>query len=277
MSARADRYAALKAALGREWLVTSLGDWLGVVEAAGVPHVPAVEAGMVEVDGIGDATQAAKEEARPGRAAAERAEEAVRSRKGRWMARYDVGAPTTLRRQVGEGRIGTGRGSREIDLDLREDLRMAAMLAAGPRSRTPLWLRPWLIPDAIRGWPLKLRVWVVEGRVCTISNAYPQRPLEAWECPRQAVEEALGYTRRLAGAVPPGMHAAPSMEVEWESERLRTVCFTADYLVRSGRAIWLDGGSGTWKGWGADPCCLPRKAVQAPCGTGVREAWTPAG
>ena len=239
----------------------SLGDWIGVCERAGIPHVPAMHVADFERH---DLLQ--HEYAGPHQKRLDAAYEHVRrAASPNWMLRWDCCASANLKFSMGEGRR-PDTGTRQ---SLPVDYRLLEILEDYPRVIIPVWRRPWIGDEMLflDAYPVEYRAFVENGRLIGISSYYPQRPL-----PRN--DEHLAIIEK---------HVATLLDeleppFEWPviaSEQMRVnamlaardgnetpargplqdeVHFTADFAATRLGMVLLEGGPPHFMG--AAPCCF---------------------
>lgn len=212
-----------------------LGDWLPLVQAAGIPHVPAVEVTRFPSVSEAYAHVLDEEEASPETEAAFRAL-ATASREAtaaRDMLRWDICSCEDLKFRM-------ARGNHEWDpkcaLLTFDDCRLVDLTCMESLREMRVWRRPWIRTVVDAGYPVEFRVFVAEGKVLGVSSYYPQRPLTVPDGLELAAQ-AAGLAERLARQ--PG--APPS--------------FSADFLLAEGpprELLWLEGAPLAR----SHPCCF---------------------
>lgn len=209
---KAERYAEGPQILeaGGHFSTMSLGNWLTVAHAAGLPAVPTRLAGVVDPlmvfdiarNGVSEKWMAPMQELLGG----------VQDIRDDQIVRFDACATAALKGAMTEGR-GTGdagapvRGWRRTEagvvmIDLADD-RLVHHLMENPANASPVWVRDWVsaamrpgdpalgltraAPSAAQTlsdeeapageralYPCEWRVFVQDGRVIAVGNYYPQ-------------------------------------------------------------------------------------------------------
>ena len=118
-----------------------------------------------------------------------------------------------------------------------------------PRSKVPVWRRPWTSQFVLDSYPVEYRAFVLDGRIAGISNYYPQRPLYE---DTHHIDKVRQLTEKLIHAV-----KAP---FQWPLSPVPDdidpagVHFTADFIVTANATTFLEGGPP--HEMGAHPCCF---------------------
>ena len=231
----------------------SLGDWLSLCEAAGVPAVPAHRLAT-----INRADYFRWEE--PGEHH-ERLQAAFRqvtqSFRPRHMLRYDCCAPSETKMRIS---MGEPEWRPEMTVMIFDDPRLMDIISEFPREEIPIWQRPWLNAEIVGHYPVEYRAYVKDGQIQGISNYYPQRPISFSQ---GHIDQVTEYTALLI------QHA--STPFLWNNGAFRHgfdanedpdgIHFTADFIQpkRSNNLLFLEGGPP--HELGADPCCFPAGAI----------------
>ena len=257
----------------------SLGNWLTIAEAAGLPHVPASflgEPGIVELLSLA-AGRMKLDESKGLAEARERLEEIGAASPGmRSILRADMAAPAALKASIGSsqeaaaalpdecGPDARGPSAEEQLIALAADPRVLDQLLSVPHERVPLWLRPWVEPRRRAGgdggaWPCEWRVFVSGGRIVAVSNYYPQAPAEEteWEAICGRVVEASHRLLAALGVLALVPHH-PRMIGRPDVAEGQVYC-SFDFLEdETGELLLLEAGPGHFRDppWGAHPCCF---------------------
>lgn len=209
--------------------VVSLGDWLDLCRAQGVPYVPADLVGTIEVADLwpvfdGERTEGADRL----HALTQQAESADT------MLRWDCCASIEVKHRLGSGRPEWDPSFTRMVVD---DPRFADILFEWPEPTLRLWRRPWIPARVVDGWPVEFRVFVDQGHVIGVSSYYPQRPLPDDPWLPVAARAARIVERDLLPAAPGA--------------------FTADFLLTpDDDLLFLEGGPPHRLLGGAHPCCF---------------------
>ncbi len=154
-----------------------LSEWLPILDAAGVPHIPAVP--------IGSATVAEWLEAIDGlwpRAVEEAMLEAARSEPGH-MVRWDCCASEDLKCYMARPDLASPKLEQRAKAPPTcDDPRLCDILfdcagIYGMEQQIALYRRPWWQAYMEGGWPVEFRVFYRGGELQGVSSYYPQRPL----------------------------------------------------------------------------------------------------
>ena len=253
----------------------SLGCWMAVAGAAGVPAVP------IELAGELDHTTLA----------AGRLDPVLEHLPGvdiPGMVRLDYAAGARIKIDkafAGQTAPSTINGARlgqdgRARLDLDERLTTGALAYAGVAGweTVPVWFRPWIEAAEIAvprrrflgggtdSWPLEWRVFVKQGAASGISAYYVQAPVrQVDDTVRASARAAVQQTERLIA------HLEATGIQPWHPRYLDrlppdSLDFTLDFIARpDGSVLLLEAGptchDARTPEWGAHPCFFQGKEI----------------
>ena len=226
----------------------SLGDWLKVCQAAGVPFVPAEQVSELLREDYLNWTDEGSVRERLMAAYSQISEAAADN----YMMRYDCCSSTEVKAALAHGRP---EWSDDFCFLIIDDPRVYTIVEEYPREVVPIWKRPWIDAAKVAGYPVEYRAFVRDGAVVGVSNYYPQRPLPYNETPlRDVVHYAEVLAAALAGT-PFEWHSGMAFYNGRDKLDLSGVHFSADFMVSvSGDVIFLEGGPP--HELGAHECCF---------------------
>jgi len=227
-----------------EFLVTSLGDWLKLVQGMQLFCVPAKKVGEVSIEDL----MKAMDEDVPSLASELMRVFSDQEEHPHDMIRWDCCSGYGLKYEMGKyGYSGRkARGTLAID-----DPRLFDILMTWPRKTLPIWQRPWvtvaqshMLGEEGREWPLELRVYVQDKKVIGVSNYYPQ------------IEKlSLGQEELMTNFA-----QVVADNTSLIADDLDVPGFTADWVLVEGTdgyiPMFLEGGPPYAGMGGAHPCCF---------------------
>ena len=243
------------------FLVTSHTDWAKHAERADIARIETIWGSDFALSDLHDAIDA-KEHGATRIASAERKAHKraieLETERGRGMVwRTDFAAGDTVKHQCATGGVHAdiaGEKARTCAPFLLS-LRICDLSMLWPRARVNVFLRPYMAPIIKGGWPLEVRVWVLEGKVRAVSSYYPQRTLAPSQEFDTLVNESIDATERLAQV------CQPFDPIPHERETPEAVTFTADFIAtKKHGTLWLESGPYTYPNGGAHPCCFENPA-----------------
>lgn len=251
--------------------VMSLGNWLTIAAASGIPFIPARLLGSPRSlalfsDGMGNP--------RPDhyRVELEQLDEAIQSIADNEMLRFDHCGSGALKSRISKGQpeiAGDARGvirghNGQLDHILCE--RLVESFLNSISNYMPVWARPIVKPKVQPGWdfhtghsgmwPCEWRVYVREGRITGVSNYYPQSA--ASEDDLKYAKVAFAYVQKLIEAmdVLKIYPHHPRYVAEFEPE---TASFSADFIcTEDNNLVFIEGGPAHIYNppFGGSPCCF---------------------
>lgn len=235
----------------KAFIGTSLKAWLDVVQAAGVPSVPAqaltaihrqdflrFEESLVEKPEVWAAFEAA-----------------LAGVADTHMVRWDACAPLDLKYAMAS-KAAPSAETRRMGPD---DPRAYDILTDYPADEFTVWMRPWVQARMEEGFPVEFRVFVREGQVLGVASYYPQRALPDTPEMRGLAEQCVDRTNQVLA------HLAATGEYPWLTSYAGmftegTVNATLDFLVTSNNeVVFLEAGPPF--GAGAHPCAFIDRPV----------------
>jgi len=243
----------------------SLGNWLMVADAVGVPYIPArylYSAPTLAIYAALCGIPVAADQ----QASIDGMWDALQTLGPHEMLRFDMCAAGSVKAGLSDGQ-GIQSGWHEADGFKCPDVdgRIVHALLNYTFESLPIFARPMVplrmvegdVADAPAGrWPREWRVFVQAGKVCAVSNYYLQAPAAHSEAvrAREAVALATRIVGRLAEAKSWPHH--PRYEGVFPTE---TVTCSLDFAeTEDGGLLLIEGGPGHILSppWGAHPCCF---------------------
>jgi hypothetical protein len=252
----------------------SLGNWVTLAEAVGIPVVPIIYLGALSgkdlaafQDNCGDFSRIMA------------LNSALQALEGDWFVRSDASSGDCVKGAMGRplspgqdrlaqagARSGFGytqyQGKRFVELD---DGRLDEQVSIWPEEDCPFWARPIVKARQIETengpYQAEWRVFVRDGRIAAVSTYYPQAPRAVDAADFAALDLSIAYSLRLIdivrsrGLVPdhPAYQRFPDFDPE-------SVSFSIDFIEREdGQVLLLECGPTSLHRWGAHPCAFDSK------------------
>ena len=243
---------------GGRFRTVSLGDWLKLARARGVPHVPATEICRLRVRDV-----LTYDTPGPHQAHLDEAWKTMEAaRRPGTMFRWDCCASDRLKHLMAHGR--TPANEIEDLQRLEIDMRAYELLSEYPDREIAVWRRPWIRArmQMAGNYPVEYRAFIEAGRVAGISSYYPQRPLRRDDEEIEAVRTlakrlAAGLTGPLVWPFPVSREGLPE---DLEAAGAAGVHATADFAITTDEgAVLLEGGPPRFAG--GHPCCFENRPM----------------
>ncbi|MCY4580806.1 MAG: hypothetical protein OXD31_17400 [Chloroflexi bacterium] len=232
----------------------SLGDWLKVCQAAGVPFVPAEQVSVIRREDYLNWTDEGAVRERLMTAYSQISEAADDN----YMMRYDCCSSTEVKAALAHGKP---EWSDDFCFLMIDDPRVYTIVEEYPREVVPIWKRPWIDAAKVAGYPVEYRAFVRDGAVVGVSNYYPQRQLPYNEA---HLREVVRYAEVLAAALtgtPFEWHSGMAFYNGRDELDLSGVHFSADFIVSVSEEVsFLEGGPP--HELGAHECCFNEDDIE---------------
>ena len=252
----ARRHAAAKAPFEAPgtgaFIGTSLRAWLDVMEAAGIPTIPAEAVVKLRRETFLGFEYSEVEEPE----AWEQFGAAIAAIPDSHMARWDACSSLDLKFAMAE-KQPFGKHARQLSTG---DPRAFDILADYPADEFTVWARPWVQAKMLDGYPVEFRVFVKDSQVLGVASYYPQRPLPDTPEMRGLAEQCVELTRKAL------RHLENTGQYPWLVNYARhfaegTVNATLDFLVRpDNQVVFLE--AGPPYGAGAHPCTFIDRPIE---------------
>lgn len=225
--------------------IDHLSEWIGLIQDAGISHVPIEKGPLVTAADI-ENTHQALHDGDSSKIPANVLENVlpwIKTQQERgWMWRFEFCATETIKKVLGTIRPPNYLESEKIRVPFSTDERVLHCLWGTGCKPSHLIARPWEKAEFEKGFPVEFRVFRTKDGWAAC-NYYVQRPLPEKYLP--IMEQAVELAKKLEAHCKAAGKHIPSI-------------YTTDWILsKSGELKFLEAGPGfNLNGPGAHPCCF---------------------
>lgn len=270
---------------GSRFNTVSLGNWLTLAEAAGVPAVPATHLGSLTVKNMIDIEESINGD---GEGLDMSALVSINNRLAaldfHFMVRSDAVSADEVKSlmakpiEPGQKRLDVSssrkpgyveiNGKRYLTVD---DTRLSEAVGDWPEADCPIWARPIVPARLIEGeagsFQAEWRIFIRDGKIQAASTYYPQAPREADEQDYSALRRVLDAAERIVAVITTNglVPDFPVYDTNLDGFDPSTIAVSIDFIeTESGEVLLLEGGPATLEKWGAHPCAFEHEGTSHP-------------